>query len=149
MNKKFEYSIDEMRFATAYWDDTEKIKVSICDEFMEDKWNNERQEFFRMIESVRPTNGELRFRQIKKQVSLVEAMGPYNLKQDDNGYFVGECFKCKSPEKLKVNDHKGIFFCFECRIGGDVITYVALRDDLSILDASNKLIDQFKLGISK
>lgn len=147
MNKKFEYSIGQNVFATAYWDDTERIKVSFSDKFMEDEWKEERNEFIRMIESVRPTNHSIRYKQINNQISIVEAMSSHNLNQDDKGYFVGNCFKCKSPNNLKVNDHKGIFYCFGCHIGGDVITYVAIRDGVSIVDASEKLVEQFNLKI--
>ena len=60
--------------------------------------------------------------------------------------FVGKCpFHNEKTPSFNVNDDKGLFHCFGCKVGGNVITFLQKNNNLSFIE-SIKYLSTF-LGI--
>jgi len=62
------------------------------------------------------------------------------------------CPLCESVLKeekqpFTISPKKGIFYCFSCHAGGDLVAYIAKKENVSHLDAAMWLADKYKLKI--
>lgn len=46
-----------------------------------------------------------------------------------------------------VNDQKGIFYCFGCRVGGDAINFVAKMENCSPIQAAYQLAERYQIAL--
>jgi DNA primase len=80
--------------------------------------------------------------QIKNQINLlhfIQNLG-INLKKYDREY-VGQCpFHEDEKSTFTVNPEAGLWYCFQCDMGGDIIKFVQLYNRLSQEEAINKLL---------
>ena len=58
----------------------------------------------------------------------------------------GQCLLCnhKSERDFVVTPEKGLWFCFNCRRGGDGIQLVALIENVGVQDAARLIVTHFK-----
>jgi len=70
-------------------------------------------------------NWERQIKEIKERVSIVDIISGYvNLKRSGEN-FVGLCpFHNEKTPSFTVNEKKGVFHCFGCGAGGDVISFL-------------------------
>lgn len=86
---------------------------------------------------------------IKGRYSISSIIGETVRLRGRNGIFMGHCpFHNDSTPSLSVDDNKGLFHCFGCGAGGDVIAYVQRMEGLSAWDAVVRL-DQGDRVITK
>lgn len=85
---------------------------------------------------------------IKSNLSILDVVLEYvRLKQVGN-YWKGTCpFHYEKDASFTVSPDKGIFYCFGCNTGGDVITFIAKIENISPLEATRHLIDRYKLNV--
>ena len=56
--------------------------------------------------------------------------------------FVGKCpFHNEKTPSFNVNDEKGLFHCFGCKVGGNVITFLQKYNNFSFLESIKYLSD--------
>jgi hypothetical protein len=56
--------------------------------------------------------------------------------------WMGVCpFHGDTDPSLAVNDKKGLFFCHGCEAGGDVVSYIMLRDNVKFKEAKQIVED--------
>ncbi|QQK07566.1 DNA primase [Miniphocaeibacter halophilus] len=84
--------------------------------------------------------------EIKDQLDIVNIISEYvDLKQSGNNY-IGLCpFHNEKTPSFTVSSQKGIFHCFGCGEGGDTISFIMKKENLSYPEAIQFLAD--KLGI--
>lgn len=84
--------------------------------------------------------------EIKSVADIVSVIGEYvELKRAGSNY-VGLCpFHNEKTPSFSVSPSKGIFHCFGCGVGGDVISFIMQKEGLSYPEAIKFLAD--KLGI--
>lgn len=84
--------------------------------------------------------------EIKSVADIVSVIGDYvELKRSGSNY-VGLCpFHNEKTPSFSVSPSKGIFHCFGCGVGGDVISFIMQKEGLSYPEAIKFLAD--KLGI--
>ncbi len=70
-----------------------------------------------------------------------------HLKKSGNSY-IGLCpFHNEKTPSFSVSQRKGIFKCFGCGEGGDVVRFVMKSDDVSFADAVKKLADRANIAL--
>ena len=86
--------------------------------------------------------------EIKSVADIVSVIGDYvELKRSGSNY-IGLCpFHNEKTPSFSVSPSKGIFHCFGCGVGGDVISFIMQKEGLSYPEAIKFLAD--KLGTSK
>ena len=84
--------------------------------------------------------------EIKNIADIVSVIGDYvELKRSGSNY-IGLCpFHNEKTPSFSVSPSKGIFHCFGCGIGGDVISFIMQKEGLTYPEAIKFLAD--KLGI--
>lgn len=94
------------------------------------------------------------FKKIKDMADIPKIMNweafEYEPSKEDPKIMQGYCFLCEESDatkNVKFNTENKVFYCFKCHKGGDVITYVALRNKCSIIDAARWINGRYRLGI--
>uniref|UniRef100_A0A7C5KAU8 DNA primase n=1 Tax=Thermodesulfobium narugense TaxID=184064 RepID=A0A7C5KAU8_9BACT len=89
------------------------------------------------------------FEYIKKQISIAEVIGHYvHLRQRGNS-LVGLCpFHNEKTPSFYVNPEKGLFYCFGCKVGGDVFTFLMKLENLTFIEAFKKAASICGLEVS-
>ena len=89
---------------------------------------------------------EDKINEIKDQLDIVQIISDYvELKQSGSNY-LGLCpFHNEKTPSFTVSAQKGIFHCFGCGEGGDAISFIMKKENLSYPEAIHFLAD--KLGI--
>ena len=90
---------------------------------------------------------------IRKNISVDEILNDFNNKSrlsdliskyvqltPRGNSFIGKCpFHNEKTPSFNVNDDKGLFHCFGCKIGGNAITFLTKYKNLSFKEAINEL----------
>ena len=79
--------------------------------------------------------------EIRARISLREVVGRYvELKPAGRGRYKGLCpFHKEKTPSFYVDDEKGLFYCFGCKVGGDVFTFLEKIEGLSFAEALERL----------
>ena len=74
--------------------------------------------------------------EIKSVADIVSVIGDYvELKRSGSNY-IGLCpFHNEKTPSFSVSPSKGIFHCFGCGVGGDVISFIMQKEGLSYPEA--------------
>lgn len=84
---------------------------------------------------------------IKADVDIVRLIGRYRHLEKKGGEWVGLCpFHDDHDPSLSVNAEKGLWHCFGCGAGGDVIAFVQKAEGLSFADALDRLEQEAAVG---
>lgn len=81
---------------------------------------------------------------VRSRLSIAEVVGEYvQLTPAGKGRLKGLCpfHKEKSPS-FQVDTEQGYFYCFGCKAGGDVFSFVQRTENLSFADALRKLAEK-------
>lgn len=90
------------------------------------------------------------FNFIKTRVPILDVVGEYSTLKKAGLYWKGQCpFHSEKTASFTVSPHKEIFYCFGCHAGGDVITFMAKKENCSPLDAARLLADRYQIDIPK
>jgi DNA primase len=88
--------------------------------------------------------------EILARVDILEVVSEHvNLRRRGQNYF-GLCpFHTEKTPSFSVNPAKGIFHCFGCKVGGNVITFLTLHDNISFVEAVEELARRTGVEIPK
>ena len=86
--------------------------------------------------------------EIRDRADIVDLIGEYvDLKRSGSNY-MGLCpFHSEKTPSFSVSPSKSIFKCFGCGEGGDVITFVMKRENLSFPEAVEFLADKYNVRL--
>ena len=86
--------------------------------------------------------------EIRDRADIVDLIGEYvDLKRSGSNY-MGLCpFHSEKTPSFSVSPSKSIFKCFGCGVGGDVITFVMKRENLSFPEAVEFLADKYNVRL--
>jgi DNA primase len=98
-------------------------------------------------------NGFVSFREVKRAVSMEAVLSRYELLgglTPKGANLVGACPFCKgtSGRQFQVSPAKNAWYCFGCKQGGNVLDFVAKKEDLSLFAAALALDKRFELGLA-
>ena len=80
--------------------------------------------------------------QVKKHADIIKVISSYQALTQKGKDYVGLCpFHDDKNPSMSVNPAKRIFKCFSCGTGGDAISYVRKRDNISLFEAMKKVSD--------
>ncbi|MDN5727088.1 MAG: CHC2 zinc finger domain-containing protein, partial [Propionibacteriales bacterium] len=84
---------------------------------------------------------------VRERARIDEVVGSYvHLRNAGGGSMKGLCpFHDEKTPSFQVTPSRGLFYCFGCGEGGDVITFVQKIDNLSFAEAVERLAD--KVGV--
>lgn len=87
-------------------------------------------------------NFHIDFNDIRNKTSLVDVLSDYieDLQPNKQG-FIGTCpFEgCSNEMTIKVNPKKKVWYCSNCHTGGDVLSFYAKIENLTIVEAAEEL----------
>ncbi len=85
-------------------------------------------------------SGALDAQELKQRLDIVEVVSEYvKLKKTGKNY-VGLCpFHTETKPSFTVSPDRGLFYCYGCQTGGDVITFVEKVENLSFVEAAERL----------
>ena len=67
---------------------------------------------------------------VNSKVKLSDFIGQYVSLSEKGNSYVGRCpFHDEKTPSFNVNNEKGLFHCFGCKTGGNIITFVNKRFD--------------------
>jgi DNA primase len=96
--------------------------------------------------------GFVPFAEVKRAVSLEAVLERYELLASltrKGMNLAGPCPFCKgsSGRQFQVNLVKNAWYCFGCKEGGNILDFVAKKEEVSIRTAALKLDSWFELGL--
>lgn len=86
--------------------------------------------------------------EIRDRADIVDLIGEYvDLKRSGSNY-MGLCpFHSEKTPSFSVSPSKSIFKCFGCGVGGDVISFIMKRENLSFPEAVEFLADKYNVRL--
>lgn len=88
------------------------------------------------------------FKQIKEKLTVSQVASNFIELNGANGNFKAVCpFHLDTNPSLSINDKKGVFKCFSCNKGGDLIRFYASFKQINYYQAAIKINEEFNLGI--
>jgi DNA primase len=93
------------------------------------------------------------FAELKRAVSIEAVLARYGLREGltvKGKNLAGPCPFCKgqSQRQFQVNLEKNAWYCFGCKIGGNILDFVAKRENVNLRAAAVKLDLWFELGLA-
>lgn len=86
------------------------------------------------------------YQELKEKVSIEQVLGMMSLNLKPTGEQLRGCcpvHQGSNPRDFVVTPDKGLWYCFTCKIGGDMIKLVAIVEDLSQKEAALKIAQYF------
>ena len=89
--------------------------------------------------------------EIKNSIKLSEVIGKnLSLKKRDNNNYLALCpFHKEKTPSFNISDDKGFYHCFGCGKNGDIFNYLMDTENLSFVEALNKLAEYAGINTSK
>jgi DNA primase len=88
------------------------------------------------------------FAYIKEHLSIVDVVAESVQLKPAGNYLKGPCpFHTEKDASFTVSPDKGIFYCFGCHVSGDVIGFVARKENLPQIEAAQLLIERYNLVV--
>lgn len=92
-------------------------------------------------------------RHVCKTLKIVDVIKEYQKLELDEDLYYGDCpFHVKKGQKIKdltVSPKKNIYYCFECHNNGDVLAYVAQKEQITQAQALDFLCEKYQLSLPK
>ncbi len=88
--------------------------------------------------------------EVKRVANIVDVVSTFvRLKKAGRNY-VGLCpFHADKDPSFTVNEMKGFFYCFGCKAGGDVVTFVKMYRNCTYYEALQELADRYGIELKK
>lgn len=85
----------------------------------------------------------------KKSLKIQDVIKEYLPLELDDGFYYAYCpFHARTGQKLKdftINPKKQVYYCFECHTCGDVFSFVAHKENITLNQAFDKLCNKHNL----
>ncbi len=88
--------------------------------------------------------------EVRRAANIVDVISTFvRLKKAGRNY-VGLCpFHADKDPSFTVNEAKGFFYCFGCKAGGDVVTFIKLYRNCTYYEALQELADRYGIELKK
>ncbi len=87
---------------------------------------------------------------LKLAVSIVEVVGEHVVLRKSGSNFTGLCpFHSERSPSFSVSDQKGLYHCYGCKAGGDLVKFVMEIHGLSFIEAVEELAGRGKIAMPK
>ena len=88
------------------------------------------------------------FSYLKTRIAILDVVSEYATLKRAGLYFKGQCpFHAEKTASFTVSPHKEIFYCFGCHVGGDVIAFIARKEQCSQIEAAKHLIERYQIEL--
>jgi DNA primase len=88
------------------------------------------------------------FNFVKSRLLILDVVSEYIQLKQAGGYWKGKCpFHAETDASFTVSPDKQIYYCFGCHSGGDIISFIAKTENLSQIEATQHLVEKYKLEI--
>ncbi len=88
------------------------------------------------------------FNFIKSNVDVVQVIQDFTTLKRIGNYLKGKCpFHHERTASFTVSPNKGIFYCFGCQVGGDVLSFIEKIEHCTPRDAAEYLIKKYQLTV--
>lgn len=89
------------------------------------------------------------FNFIKSHISIIDVINEYTtLKKIGSTYWKACCpFHHEKTPSFTVSPDKGIYYCFGCHAHGDVISFVAQKENVSQFQAVQHMIEKYNIAV--
>jgi DNA primase len=85
---------------------------------------------------------------VKNNIPILDVVREYVKLRQAGNYWKSPCpFHGEKEASFTVSPDKQIFYCFGCHAGGDVISFIAKKENLSQIEAVTYLIDRYQLHV--
>jgi len=75
------------------------------------------------------------------RVRILSVISKYISLKEVESYWKGNCpFHIDESFSFTVNPTKNVFYCFQCHVGGDVITFISKIKNCSPLEANDHIL---------
>jgi DNA primase len=89
-------------------------------------------------------------RQLKDSVSIIDVISPYVRLKRVGVRYVGLCpFHNEKTPSFNVNPANGWYKCFGCGVGGDLISFVVNKENITFYEALQMLSERFGIPMPK
>jgi DNA primase len=86
--------------------------------------------------------------EIRGRASVVEVISDYVTLKKAGRNYIGLCpFHSEKSPSFTVNDEKGIFHCFSCKVGGSVFNFLMQYDHLSFPEAVERVGKRYGIPV--
>lgn len=86
------------------------------------------------------------YNHVKKSLKIQDVIKEYLPLELDDGFYYAYCpFHERTGQKLKdftINPKKQVYYCFECHTCGDVFSFVAHKENITLNQAFDKLCNK-------
>ncbi len=88
------------------------------------------------------------FSYLKAQLPILTVVEEYAHLKKAGNYYKGHCpFHHERTASFTVSPSKGIFYCFGCHTGGDVISFIAKAENYTPLEAARHAIERYSISL--
>ncbi|MPZ78303.1 MAG: DNA primase [Deltaproteobacteria bacterium] len=88
--------------------------------------------------------------EIRDRASVVELISDYVTLKKVGRNYIGLCpFHSEKTPSFTVNDEKGIFHCFSCKVGGSIFNFLMLFDHLSFPEAVEQVGKRYGISVER
>ena len=88
------------------------------------------------------------FSYLKTRIAILDVVSEYATLKKAGLYWKGQCpFHAEKTASFTVSPHKEIFYCFGCHVGGDVIAFIARKEQCSQIEAAKHLIERYQIEL--
>lgn len=85
---------------------------------------------------------------IKNKLPILDVIQEYTTLKRAGLYWKGHCpFHHEKTASFTVSPHKGIFYCFGCNSGGDLITFISKIENCTAIEAVHHLAQRYTLTL--
>src|SRR4029077_14960462 len=85
---------------------------------------------------------------VKNNVQILDVIQEYTSLKRAGLYWKGHCpFHHEKTASFTVSPNKGIFYCFGCHSGGDIITFIAKIENCTPLEAVQHLANRYNFTL--
>ena len=88
------------------------------------------------------------FNYLKNNISILDVVSEYVPLKAAGNYWKGPCpFHYEKDASFTVSPDKQIFYCFGCHAKGDVISFMAKKENMSQVEAAKYIIDKHQIEL--
>lgn len=90
------------------------------------------------------------FDAVKSNISILDVVREYTALKKAGSYWKGQCpFHDEKTASFTVSPHREIFYCFGCHVSGDVISFIARKEQCSPLEAARYLAERYSVQVAE
>jgi len=86
--------------------------------------------------------------QIRKKASIIKVVSQYTKLRKRGEKYIGLCpFHAEKNPSFTVDSEKGLFHCFGCGIGGDIFSFIMIKENISFTKTCKYLCREYGISL--